>query len=299
MRRPVFASFDPEIDGSLKRISRIGVGGKADFIIRVGSKDEFIRLSRLCRENGKRLITIGHGSNLFFSDGRIKGVVAVLGFSGIRLSGEKGVVVQAGAGLSSLIEFSFANSLSGLETFAGIPGTVGGAIFGNAGAYGSEIGSRLRRAEILTSEGETVIVDRDYFRFGYRDSILKRNRAVVLEAEFELARGDEATLRSRAEEIVDLRNRKLPPEEVLTAGSYFKNLCLESGERKAAAFYLEAAGSKDCAVGDAYVFPGHANIICNRGGCSAGDILRLEQMLVARVANSFGITLEREVIYVE
>ena len=296
----LFESFNPQINGSLKAFSNIRVGGQADFIIRVQSKKEFIRLFRICREQGVRLIPLGHGSNVFFSDGRIKGVVAVLAFSDIVLTDDSSIIkVSAGAGLSDLLEFSFCNSLSGLELFSGIPGTVGGAVFGNAGAYGSDIGSCLLRAEILTEKGDILTVDNSFFEFAYRDSVLKRNRAVLLEADFILTRGIQGEIRKKSEEILAVRKKKLPSYEIPTVGSYFKNLCLESGERKAAAIFLDAVGSKDCSVGDAVVFSGHANIICNRMNCKAEDILRLEEMLVEKVKKRFGITLEREVIYID
>ena len=296
----LFESFNPQINGSLKAISNIRVGGQADFIIRVQSKEDFIRLFRICREQGVRLIPLGHGSNVFFSDGRIKGVVAVLAFSDIVLTDDSSIIkVSAGAGLSDLLEFSFRCSLSGLELFSGIPGTVGGAVFGNAGAYGSDIGNCLLRAEILTEKGDILTVDNSFFEFAYRDSVLKRNRAVLLEADFKLTRGIQGEIRKKSEEILAVRKKKLPAVEIPTAGSYFKNLCLESGERKAAAVFLDAVGSKECSVGDAVVFSGHANIICNRMNCRAEDILRLEEILVEKVKKRFGITLEREVIYID
>ncbi len=295
----MFESFKPRINGDLKKICNIRVGGRADFIISARSKEDFISLFRICRAENVRLIPLGHGTNVFFSDKKIKGVVAVLAFARIEMADETTVRASAGAGLAELLEFSFQQKLSGLELFSGIPGTVGGAVFGNAGAYGSDIGSCLKQAEILTESGEIQTVDNSFFEFGYRDSALKRNRAVLLEAEFQLCRGNQAEIRSRSREILAVRKRKLPGPEVWTAGSYFKNLCLDSGSREAAAIYLDAVGSKTCSVGDAFVFSGHANIICNRKNCRAEDILRLEKLLAGRVKKRFGITLEREVIYIE
>jgi UDP-N-acetylmuramate dehydrogenase len=294
----VFESFNPQLKGDLKKLSSIRVGGQADFIIRVQSKKEFISLFNLCRETETRLIPMGMGTNVFFTDNQIRGVVAVISFADIKMNDETTITVSAGASLSDLLEFSFQMSLSGLELFTGIPGTVGGAVFGNAGAYGADIGSRLRRALILSANGDIVAVDNSYFEFAYRDSVLKRNRAVLLEADFELSRGNQANIRQRSGEIMAVRNKKLPSPRIFTVGSYFKNLCLDSGERKAAALYLDAVGSKECAVGDAFVFNGHANIICNRMNCRARDILQLEKILVGKVEERFGFTLEREVIYI-
>jgi len=295
----VFESFSPQINGCLKKLSNIQVGGWADFIIRVNSKQEFIRLFNLCREKKIRLIPLGHGTNVFFADGQIKGVVAVISFSDIEMNDETTITVSAGANLSDLLEFSFRNSLSGLELFSGIPGTVGGAVCGNAGAYGSDIGSRLLRAVILTKNGDVLTVDNSYFEFGYRDSVLKRNQAVLLGAEFELARGNQGDIRKRSGEIIEVRKKKLPAAEIPTVGSYFRNLYMDSGVRVAAARYLDAVGSRKCSVGDAVVFSGHANIICNRMECRAEDILLLERILVEKVRERFGIILEREVVYIK
>lgn len=295
----MFESFNPQVNADLKQLTNIRVGGQADFFISVQSKEDFIRLFRICRKENIRLIPLGQGTNVFFSDKKIEGVVAVLAFAGTGMVDETTVRASAGAGLSDLLEFSFQKNLSGLELFSGIPGTVGGAVFGNAGAYGSDIGSRLKQAEIITESGEIQTVENSYFEFSYRDSVLKRNRAVLLEADFQLGRGNQDAVRIKSREILSVRKRKLPGPEIRTAGSYFKNICLDSGRREAAAIYLDAVGSKTCSVGDAVVFSGHANIICNRKNCRAEDLLQLEKVLVERVKNRFGITLEREVIYIE
>jgi len=295
----MFDEFSPQIDGSLRDICTMGVGGEADFIIRVRTRAGLVSLFRQCRELGVRLVPIGHGTNVFFTDGRVKGVVAVVSFAGIEMREDGVLAAAAGTSLSDLLEFSFRRSLAGLELFSGIPGTVGGAVSGNAGAYGADIGSRLVRAEVLDESGNTRIVGNDFFDFRYRDSVLKRRSAILLEAEFRLEEGCEADLRKRSEEILELRRRKLPSPGIRTSGSYFKNICLPSGDREAAASYLDRIGSRECSVGDAVVFEGHANIICNRANCRARDILRLERILADRVRERFGISLDREVVYIE
>ena len=294
----MFEEFSPEIGGNLKRLSNIGVGGTADYIIRISRKSDFVQLSSICRKDSIRMIVLGHGTNVFFSDGRIQGVVAVVDFSGISLYDSRTVQVQAGTSLDDLLEFSFQHSLSGLEWFSGIPGSLGGAIFGNAGAYGAEIGSLLKSAEILTSSGDVARVGSDFFEFGYRDSSLKRNGAVLLEAELQLTPGPEDRIRSAAKKIIETRNKKLPAPDVLTVGSYFKNLQSASGERKAAAAYLDAVGARGCSRGGIGIYARHANIFCNRGSGSAEDILGLEKLLRERVRSRFGITLQREVIHI-
>lgn len=293
----MFEPFNPDKNGDLSRLNRIRVGGKADYIIQVRSKDELVKLYNICGKRQIRLIPLGHGTNVFFTDGRLKAVVALISFSGITLIDGNTIRAGAGASFADLQEFSFQHSLSGLEFFSGIPGTVGGAVAGNAGAYGLETGGFLCRAEILTKTGKLVTVGKDFFEFGYRDSSLKKNGLILTEADFKLCPGDREEIRKKSREVLEIRKRKLPPEDLPTAGSYFKNLCSEGGERKPAARLLDAVGAKSCQVGDAAVFKGHANIIYNRGRCTARELLELERVLVGRVKDKFGITLQREVVY--
>lgn len=294
----MFEEFSPEIGGNLKQLSNIGVGGTADYIIRISRKSDLVRLSSICRKHSIRMTVVGHGTNLFFSDGRVQGVIAVVDFSGISLYDSRTLQVQAGTSLGDLLKFSFQHSLSGLEWFSGIPGTVGGAIFGNAGAYGTEIGSLLNSAEVITGSGELARVGKDFFEFGYRDSSLKRNEAILLEAELQLTPGEVDKIRGVSEKIIDTRKRKLPSPGTLTVGSYFKNLQSESGERKAAAAYLDAVGAKECRQGGIGIYARHANIFCNQDSGNAEDILGLEKLLREKVRKRFGITLQREVVYI-
>ena len=139
----------------------------------------------------------------------------------------------------------------------------------------------------------------DFFRFSYRYSELKRTHDYILEAEFEFEKGEPLEIENKINEILKLRRQKLPPEDLPTAGSYFKNIKDKFGNATAAAKYLDAVGSKQTCVGDAAVFKGHANIFYNKGNATAADLLRLEDILKKRVFEQFGILLEREVMYIE
>jgi len=284
---------------SLSDYTTLKVGGAADYLAEVIDQTQLIELYRYCRNYQLRFLAIGDGTNIFFPESGFRGLVAVLRFDKIASLGKQSVVVEAGATLKHLVQFAIDNSLSGLEFATGIPGTVGGAIYGNAGAYGSNVGELLTRAKVLTQEGKLAFVDRDYFRFAYRYSGLKTNPAIVLQAEFQLDKGDNVEIKRRCDEIITIRNKKLPPPEIATAGSWFKNLKDKDGGPIAAARYLDAVGSKQTKVGDAAVYIKHANIFYNRGHATASDMLKLERELQQRVQREFGIRLEREVMYID
>ena len=191
------------------------------------------------------------------------------------------------------------DGLTGFEFASGIPGSIGGAVFGNAGAYGSNIGELLTRAKILTLDGEVKFVTRDFFQFAYRHSRLKAAPAFVLQVELQLMRGDAAAIKAKCDEIIKIRTEKLPPADTPTAGSWFKNIKNEQGRATAAAKYLEAVGSKQTRVGDAAVHSKHANIFYNKGKATSSDMLNLQDILAGRVYEKFGIQLQREVMFLK
>ena len=283
----------------LKDYNSIHVGGPADYLAEVTTQTDLINLYRYCLEREIRMLAIGDGTNVFFSEKGFRGLVAVIRFGRIEQLGENCIRAESGAQFSELNRFCLEHSLTGCEFSSGIPGTVGGAIYGNAGAYGKNIGQCLSSAKILTADGKVKSVSNDYLEFSYRSSRLKRHPAIVLEAEFQFEPGDYAEIKKRIDDIVEIRRSKLPPETVRTAGSYFKNLKDDLGNPIAAATYLDAVGSKQASVGDAAVHIKHANIFYNKGRATAQDVLKLEEMLRELVYEKFGVRLEREVMYFE
>ncbi len=242
---------------------------------------------------------MGHGTNVFFSDEGYRGVIAVIKFNKISLQNSTIVTAEAGVSLSDLNKVCIENELTGLEFSSGIPGSVGGAVYGNAGAYGKSISQCLVEAKILTTDNEIKTVNNNYFKFKYRHSALKENNSMFLQGTFQFEKGSKTQIQSRVNEIMEMRRRKLPPQDWLTAGSYFKNLKDKKGNATAAAKFLDMIGSKKISVNDAAIFQGHANIFYNKGNATAKDILQLEEILKERVYNQFGIKLEREVIFIE
>ncbi|PIE91128.1 MAG: UDP-N-acetylenolpyruvoylglucosamine reductase [Acidobacteria bacterium] len=277
--------------------TKINIGGPGRYLAEIDQTEDLIALVRHCIREKIRYVVLGHGSNVFFSDKGFPGLVIVNFCTGMKLTGKTSVRCESGMALSALNRWCVENSLTGFEFSSGIPGTIGGAIFGNAGAYGKNIGQCLMGAVVLMPDGSVLSVERDFFEFAYRDSSLKRNRGIVLSADFAFEKGAREKIVHKVKDILAMRAAKLPPEHIATAGSYFKNLKDEAGQPIPAAKYLESVGSKETVIGGMRVFEGHANIFVNSGSATADDLLKLERLLKKRVQEKYRLLLEREVMY--
>lgn len=278
--------------------SNFRVGGRADYFFEATSFEELRASILVSREKSLPRYVIGGGNNLLFDDDGYRGLIIKNKASGLRLrEGKREIKMFSGTLLADALQFSAKEGLSGFEFLAGIPGTIGGAVYGNAGAFGESIGNLLKEAILLNEKGEKVRVKRDYFEFEYRHSALKRKHDILLEAVFELGEGEPEKINSLIEDRLEARRRRHPPQGTFYAGSYFKNPVLPGGEKVPAAIFLEKVGAKKMSMGQAVVYPGHANFIINQGGASARDILRLAQELKLKVKEKFGVELEEEVIY--
>ena len=242
---------------------------------------------------------MGGGSNLLVADAGIP--EAVLRISSelpkCRREGET-IGATAGTALDALSRFAAEEGLAGLEFGSGIPGTVGGGVCGNAGAFGLQLGDVLDRVEVLTRAGETKCLPRAALEFGYRRSSLQQTGDVVVRAWFRVQAGDRARLLAAREETLAARRAKHPDWRMQpTAGSFFKNLPAETegGRRQSAGIYLEKAGAKAMREGGAYVFAKHANIVIAGPGATAKDVARLTARMAAAVREKFGLALEPEV----
>jgi len=295
----------------LARYTRFGIGGPADLYAETSSVEAFIAAMEGARETGIPTVVIGGGTNLIVSDGGYPGLV--LRYRGdALLAAEERVVAQAGAVLQDLVDFTIARGLQGLETLAGIPGSVGAAVYGNAGAYGHSISERVVKVQFYDGQCVRVFDNREC-GFHYRESVFKRHKEwIVFSAQLRMDRGDAAALRQAADEILKVRNEKFPVT-MKCAGSIFKNLLLaELPQRLAAdipervvregkipaAWFLEQVGAKGAERGAIRVADYHANLIYNTGGGTAADLCGLIQELKQRVRERFGMELEEEVQYV-
>ncbi len=283
---------------SLSSNSSYRIGGQADFFFAAQSLKEIKACLRFVCENSLSYYVIGSGTNMLFADGGFRGLILKNEVRGINLAGVEGrVVAMTGTPLADLVSFALEDGLEGIEFAAGIPGTVGGAVFGNAGAWGLSIGQLLEHAVLLDEQGNEIRVGKDFFEFGYRDSSLKRRHLTLLETEFKLRKGDKGRIKAKMDENLAKRKSPCPSPKMAYAGSFFKNPILPDGTRTAAGRLLEKVGAKELKRGGARVYPGHANFILNSGGATAEDIRALARTMKARVKREFGIELQEEVIY--
>ena len=284
----------------LSKHTTFGIGGPADLFVNVRSIKKMAQVVDYAHKNGIPFMVIGGGSNLLVCDRGIRGLVIRNCIRGIRKDGDL-IIAKAGECYSSVVDFARQNCLTGLEFASGIPGTLGGAVYGNAGAYGKAIGDILVSAKIMKRDGRILNVDHDYFDFQYRWSRLKNTGEILLEAKLRLKQGCSCEITGEIERIKEERKGKHPSKEWGCAGSYFKNIAPEKpGERRiAAGLLLEKVGAKGTKKGCATVYPGHANFLTNPGGATCEEILELAALLKEKVKKQFGIELEEEVMFID
>ena len=278
------------------------IGGPAELFFEAQSREEFIAAITYARSQSIPCFVLGGGSNLVVSDEGIDGLVVHNACRDLSvIDSEKRIIsIASGFDLGELVKLAYSNSLSGIEPFTGIPGSVGGAIYGNAGAYGRSIADVLIDAEVLFPDGTIKTVDNSFFMFDYRTSLLKTEPFIVLSARFQLEPGNREEIHQKMAEIMKQRHSKHPDRTVGCAGSFFKNLPPLPGEdrRRAAGAVLERAGAKTMSYGGASVYENHANFIINQGSASSKDVKMLAQLLKEKVRNDFGIELSEEVLYI-
>jgi UDP-N-acetylmuramate dehydrogenase len=284
-------------DVSLHEYAHFNVGGRSDYFFAASSLPDLVQAVRVARQQEISYYIIGGAYNLLFDDDGYRGLIIKNSVRGIENKGSAEIEVFSGTALRDLVQFCVDNAMKGFEFLAGIPGSVGGAVFGNAGAFDQDIGSFLVDALILDKNGVQARVDRDYFAFDYRQSRLRASRDLLLKATFLLQKGIRQDIEDRIAENLIKRKKKHPPWDVACAGSYFKNPVLSDGQRVPAAYFLDKVGAKGLTVGGAAVFSDHANFIINQQVATAKDILSLARELKDRVKQKFGIELEEEVIF--
>ena len=273
----------------LDKYTSFGIGGPADIMVFPEGEADVRAALRLCREEGVPYLVLGGGSNLLVRDGGFRGVVLHLEgiFTQLNVAGRR---VSAGAGvrLSRLVAFCSKLALSGVECLAGVPGSVGGAVRGNSGAFGGCIADHVVAVRLLTREGDEHVFSRDRLQFSYRRSSLPEG-CVLLEAAFDLEQGDAGEIRRRISANLIQRNRG-QPVEWRSAGSVFKNPPGEYAGR-----LVEKAGLKGVRVGGACISPKHGNFIINLGGATATDVLALIDLMQRQVREKMQVELELEV----
>jgi len=278
-----------EIDAPMSRYTSFRIGGPADVMIFPKSEDEIVGAISVIKEYEVDYMIMGNGSNLLVLDGGVRGVVINLfkNFSNIEVSGNS-IKVAAGVLLSMLGNTAQKNGLGGLEFAAGIPGTVGGAVMMNAGAYGGEIKDVLVSATVLDGDCKMEVTSGE-LNFDYRHSAVTDNDWIVLSAKFRLENKDMAVIRARMDELAFARKSKQPLSKP-SAGSAFKRPIGGYASK-----LIDDAGLKGLSVGGAQVSTKHAGFIINTGDASACDVLSLIELVKEKVLEYSGIQMEPEV----
>jgi UDP-N-acetylmuramate dehydrogenase len=298
-------------DEPLSRHTRFGLGGPASVLLDTPDECSFIKALGIAKTSGLRIEIIGGGSNLVCADRGFDGIVLRYTADEIVSKGND-VSASAGAVLQDLVDYTIREGLAGIQTMTGIPGWVGGAVYGNAGAYGRSMHQNVKSVRFI--EGSTVReFDNARCGFRYRHSTFKDNkRWIVLSTTIGLTPADSAELAKQAEDILTIRNAKYPPT-MKCAGSIFKNLILAElpdhvqaqidpkviREGKVpSAYFLELVDAKGMVNGGIRVADYHANLIYNEGGGTAAQVREIVDDLKARVRRRFGFDVEEEVQYV-
>lgn len=267
------------------------IGGEADIFIIPASPAALIYAVKKCNELEIPYFILGNGSNLLVSDGGIEGaVISLSGINSIISDGEK-ITCGAGAMFSSVCLKALSLSLTGLEFAYGIPGTAGGALYMNAGAYGGQTADVIESAECLTATGEIKTLKKENMQLGYRSSVFKNGGLIIISLTFALKKGDKAEIKAEMDELLNRRKQK-QPLEYPSAGSTFKR-----PEGYFAGALIEKNGLKGLTVGGAQVSEKHAGFVINRGGATAADVRALIGKIQKKVFENDGVMLEPEVIF--
>lgn len=268
------------------------IGGPADIFITVSLEQQLSALLKKCKELDVPYMIIGKGSNLLVSDKGVEGaVISLSGIDYIRADGEK-IICGAGAALSEVCRAALDNSLSGLEFAYGIPGSLGGAIYMNAGAYGGQMSDVVISARCVNKDGEVVYVDASEMEFGYRTSLFRRSGLTVVSAELGLRKADKTDIEEKMNDFISRRKSK-QPLEYPSGGSFFKR-----PEGSYAGALIEKCGLKGFCVGGAAVSEKHAGFVINKSGATCEDVMSLSGRVSDIVFEKEGIRLEPEVIFI-
>ena len=274
----------------MKNHTTFRIGGPADYYLCPHSTAELHKVIEICKEENLPFFVQGNGSNLLVSDRGYRGVVIQLGknFSDMEVKDER-ILVKAGALLSKTAKEALDAGLAGMEAVSGIPGTIGGAVMMNAGAYGGEMKDIVESVTVLNQEGELLTLSVEEMKMGYRTSIVKEKGYIVVSAVLKLRRGQRQAIREQMEDYKERRVTK-QPLDMPSAGSTFKR-----PEGYFAGKLIMDAGLRGFSVGGAQVSEKHCGFVVNKGDATAQDVLDLIHEVQRRVKEQFGVELEPEV----
>jgi UDP-N-acetylmuramate dehydrogenase len=287
-------------DVPLAPMTTFKVGGPAEWFVDLHSGEELRRAFMLARERGIPVTLLGGGSNVLISDAGVRGLVVRVRGGDVRRLGPASIRADAGVTINGLVRWTLTHGVAGLEAWAGTPGTVGGAIFGNAHFQGRLIGEFVERVLLVTADGTIRDVSAADMEFGYDDSRLHRTREIVISADFRVSDGEPGALRRVARESLAFRKRTQPLESP-SAGCIFQNPDpardrVPAGIPASAGALVDRAGLKGAREGRARVSPTHANFIINEGGATAAEIRALIDRCKREVRERFGVELREEIV---
>ena len=285
----------------LAPLTTFKVGGPADWLVETRSSAEIIDVLAVARRDALPVTVIGGGSNLLIGDRGIRGIVIRPRGGQVHRLADDRIRADASVTINGLVRWTISQALAGLELWAGTPGTVGGAVYGNAHFRGRLIGDRVTRAAVLSPDGRLIQLEAAGMEFGYDRSRLQRTREILIWAEFAVSPGVPASLRETARQSLAYRKRT-QPLDVPSAGCIFQNPDpiadrVPDGIPPSAGALIDRAGLKGRRVGGAQVSDTHGNFIVNGGRATAADIRRLVEECRDAVRREFGVDLREEIVF--
>lgn len=279
-------------DEPMNRHTTFRVGGNAKCLIKITNKEELIKLIPYLQITDQDFFILGNGSNMLVGDKGYKGIIVKLDseMGRVQVEGER-LRTSSGALLSKAAATARDYELSGIEFASGIPGTVGGGIVMNAGAFDGEMKQIVETVEVMNNSGEVLVLDNDTMEFGYRTSVIKNRPFIILEVVFKLQKGNREDITNKMDELARKRREK-QPLEYASAGSTFKR-----PEGYFAGKLIMDAGLRGFSIGGAKVSEKHCGFIVNTGNATAADVREVIEEVQERIKDKFGVTLEQEVIY--
>ena len=281
---------DIRFNEPMRKHTSFQIGGPADVMVIPSSEEELIKSVKICRANKLKYFVMGNGSNLLVRDGGIRGVVIKINGKFDKIEIKKNIIsVQAGALLSTTSKQALKHSLSGFEFASGIPGTVGGAVVMNAGAYGGEMKDIVKKVRVLTTENEILELSNKELNFGYRNSKVKELNWIVLTVEFQLLKSDYKKIDEKMKDFTFQRTSK-QPLEMASGGSTFKR-----PEGYFAGKLIDDSGLRGLRHGDAQVSEKHCGFVVNRGNSNYKEVMELIDVIKKTVRDNYGVELEMEI----
>lgn len=277
-------------DADMREYTSFKAGGRADLLLLPKDVNVLKAVLKLFADEGTEFMVMGNGTDILIKDGGYRGVIVKMGdaFAGIEANGNE-IICGGGALLAAVSRRALAEGLTGMEFASGIPGSVGGAVFMNAGAYGGEMKDILDHVDVISGSGEERTISCEDLSLGYRQSVIQETGETVLRVVIRLEHGDKEEISARMKELGERRNEK-QPVNYPSAGSFFKR-----PEGYFAGKLIQDSGLKGLSVGGAKVSELHSGFIINTGGATASDIVELMHLVQAKVMEDAGVMLEPEV----